>query len=114
MAKTNSSEEPASNRTIEVNHHLGDSDASSRPVFRLAYRTRDGEAFFVFRIVKVGNHFEADILGMPSYGERSTDKSFNTWAASPRGGFQADIGRLGQLTDLVIVQACAGLWAEAT
>lgn len=50
------------------------------------YRSKDGRAYFRFRFVNVGDHFQIDILDQPSYGGRSAGGHGTHRIESPRGG----------------------------
>ncbi|HJQ24193.1 MAG TPA: hypothetical protein VKA60_09785 [Blastocatellia bacterium] len=77
------------------------------------YRTKDGEAEFTFRFVKVDDQYEVDILETPSYGNLDTSLHITHRVNSPRGGYQADMGLIDK-RNLDEVQQMASQWAEFT
>jgi hypothetical protein len=78
------------------------------------YRTRDGKAHFAFRFVKAGDHYEADIVDMPEYGNSDTSLQLTHRMRSPRGGYQADLGLLDHQKDLGSMRRLASWWSEMT
>lgn len=78
------------------------------------YRTLDGKAEFTFRFVRFKDRYEADIVDMPTYGERSEALHCTHRKQSPRGGFQADLAKADCPVTFESVRQMAAHWAEST
>ena len=80
------------------------------------YRTRDGSAYFTFRFVDVGTHYEIDIIYQPSYGSRESDQHSTHRLSSSRSdcNYRVCLGDDRQANSLSNAKKWAGTWAEHT
>ena len=78
------------------------------------YRTEDGEAYYRFQFIKLGEKFEIDILEQPPY--RGRDESYNVAHRLPsdRGGLKVCVTAGSEPTSLEDVKKLAIGWAELT
>lgn len=78
------------------------------------YRTKDGEAYFKFRFIPLGNYYEIDIIASPSYGNRVSDLHNTHRLPSERGGLKVCFADPFVVTDLTTAKKWAAMWAEHT
>jgi len=82
------------------------------------YRTRDAQAWFTFRFVPVGGHYEIDIVDMPSYKGVSVMRSSNLHPThrlpSGRGGHRICFGVPSAVSSISDCYEYSASWAENT
>lgn len=89
----------------------GTSPATS---FTDTYRTECGNYFFTFRFQQVGDHYEIDIVEMPSYGAQDTDPHRIHRISSSRGGYRICFGDESVVSSPAEARKWAKAWAELT
>lgn len=83
--------------------------------FEDVYRTKDGNAYFKFRFVKLPvGYYEIDIVDMPPYGIRSGAYSVTHRIPSKRGGHKICFGDSTINRTILIARKWAAMWAEHT
>jgi hypothetical protein len=78
------------------------------------YRTQDGRSYYKFRYVKVGSHYEIDIISQPTYSNRNSSQHTAHWLPSSRGGRMICVSRGKEPRTLDGAKSLSTGWAELT
>lgn len=107
--------EAIENGTLHSHYEQIGEGALSAPSYTPGvYRTKDGSAYYTFRYVEVGNHFEIDILDQPGYGNRDASSHISHRLPSDRGGLKICISRGYEPKTLEKAKQISMEWAELT
>lgn len=80
--------------------------------FKDIYRSEDGDHFFEFNFVWLGQYFEIDIQSMPALGNRSADLHITHRLPSARGGHKICFGDPKVVPDSEAARKWAKIWSE--
>ncbi len=79
------------------------------------YRSKCGKYYFEFEFHLVGDHYQIDILKMPSYDNRSTDLHLTHRLSSDHGNeYRICFGDNSETNTLVKAKKWASVWSECT
>lgn len=78
------------------------------------YRTNDGQAYFEFNFVKVGQFYEIDIIRTPNYNGRSEGLHETHRLPSDRGGYKVCFAAESAVTSLERARKWVEAWSEGT